>query len=465
MKKLLLICLTLASLPSAFAFPTFDPFADATASGGTTYLPGVNLGSLPQRNALGDRWYNVNSTTTAANLTYLTNVSLSFPGLPALGGGSFVLRNVQGPGARMFVATSSAGFISISSPGTAYYSLLMKVVDVTHLSTAGDFAWGFNNQGTISDQTSQPSDLHARVYLKKNGSGYQVGFAKTTTITFDSTVHTTNETLFLVASYQVNPGTATDDVAQLWINPSASSFGASGPAAPATIVPANTDADEATFLSSFTIENRSTTMADLLLMDDFRMGTNWSWVTGGPGFRVVPVGSTNVLYSSNFSLSFLPLANGTATTYQWQKDGINLVDGPNVAGSTTTNLIISNAVAGGTYSAIINGLGSVTNSTLVTIINPWFVQQPANTNAGPGGTVTFSALGIGTPSMSYRWQQNGTDLNDGVDGAGTTVAGSHTATLALSTIALGDGGSSYTCALTNGTGSGAISSAATLTVN
>src|SRR5436190_14932310 len=135
MKKSLVVPLLLTLLPAAFAFPPFDPFVDATASGGTTYPQGSNLGGL--RNALGDRWYNVNtSAAVPANLTYLTNTSLAYPGLPALGGASLVLRNVIGPGARMFTATTSASFISVSTPGKAYYSLLMKVADVTHLTTA-----------------------------------------------------------------------------------------------------------------------------------------------------------------------------------------------------------------------------------------------------------------------------------------------------------------------------------------
>src|SRR5262245_39923024 len=128
MKKHLIWSVLLASVSPVFCFPTFDPFTDASSGGGTTYPEGSNLGG--QRNALNDRWYNVNTSATAGNLTYLTNSSLTYPGLPSLGGKSFVLRNVIGPGARMFVATNSSGFISVSTPGKAYYSMLLKVGDV-----------------------------------------------------------------------------------------------------------------------------------------------------------------------------------------------------------------------------------------------------------------------------------------------------------------------------------------------
>ena len=91
MKIKLTSALFLASLSTTFSFPTFEPFTDATATGGTSYPEGSNIGG--QRNALGDRWYNV-FTSANTNSVYLTNSSLTYSGLPALGGKSLVTRNL-----------------------------------------------------------------------------------------------------------------------------------------------------------------------------------------------------------------------------------------------------------------------------------------------------------------------------------------------------------------------------------
>ena len=50
---------------------------------------------------------------------------------------------------------------------------------------------------------------------------------------------------------------------------------------------------------------------------------------------------TNSLFDSRHSKAFTITAAGTGLTYQWRLNGVNLVDGANVAGSTTATLSLS----------------------------------------------------------------------------------------------------------------------------
>jgi uncharacterized repeat protein (TIGR03803 family) len=88
--------------------------------------------------------------------------------------------------------------------------------------------------------------------------------------------------------------------------------------------------------------------------------------------------------------------------YQWQKNGTNLVDGGNVSGTTTTNLIITRISDSdaGSYSVIVSNTSSSVSSssaTLTVIDPPLITAQPTNllvlagTEAGFGTTFSGSA--------------------------------------------------------------------------
>src|SRR5437762_57135 len=87
MKKIVLLLSLTAVLDSALAVPSFDPFADATASGGTSYAVGANL--IGQNNStLFSAWYSRGSTTGSS--VQPTNVagSLAYPNMPPSTGNS-----------------------------------------------------------------------------------------------------------------------------------------------------------------------------------------------------------------------------------------------------------------------------------------------------------------------------------------------------------------------------------------
>jgi sugar lactone lactonase YvrE len=124
-------------------------------------------------------------------------------------------------------------------------------------------------------------------------------------------------------------------------------------------------------------------------------------------------------------------------TCQWQKNGTNLSDGGNIAGSTTTNLVLSTTGASdpGAYAVILTNLaGAVTSAVaqLTVLTPPYIIQQPADQIVLLGGNVTFNVAVSGTGPFTYQWQFNGVNLTGGLPEI-TTVAGNGTSTY------LGDG--------------------------
>jgi hypothetical protein len=93
----------------------------------------------------------------------------------------------------------------------------------------------------------------------------------------------------------------------------------------------------------------------------------------------------------------------------------------------------------------------------LTSVPPGIAQQPANQSVGPGGNANFTIQAIGSDPLSYRWQKNSTNLNDGGHYSGVL-----TPMLAI-TGADNSDAASYRCVVTNAYGS-TNSAAATLTV-
>ncbi len=91
-----------------------------------------------------------------------------------------------------------------------------------------------------------------------------------------------------------------------------------------------------------------------------------------PNILRQPLSRTNVVgTTASFSLEAV---GAVPFSYQWWKDGTNLVDGGTVSGVTTTNLIIASVQpsdVGGYTVVVTNDYGSVTSSVAqLTVINP-----------------------------------------------------------------------------------------------
>jgi len=151
--------------------------------------------------------------------------------------------------------------------------------------------------------------------------------------------------------------------------------------------------------------------------------TNSSFTTGmGTVFRlflpiVITVQPQSLTNNVGATVTFLVSATSlTPMSYQWQKNGTNLINGGNIFGATTNALSltgISDSDAAN-YSVIIsNANSSVTssNSTLTVIYTPIITAQPTNLLVLTGTTATFSATLSGSvPFFRYQWRFNGTNL-------------------------------------------------------
>jgi len=177
-------------------------------------------------------------------------------------------------------------------------------------------------------------------------------------------------------------------------------------------------------------------------------------ITQPPASLIVGVGGT---------ASFNVTAWGTAPLgYQWQLNGMNLTDGGEISGSSTTNLVLSAATLSdaGNYTVIItNAWGSITSSvaTLTVVFPPVITSQPQSQIVTNGSSALLSVTASGVAPLNYQWQKNGLNLADSGN-----LSGSAAANLIVSVSTTNDAGN-YLVIVTNAWGS-ATSSVAILTV-
>jgi hypothetical protein len=171
----------------------------------------------------------------------------------------------------------------------------------------------------------------------------------------------------------------------------------------------------------------------------------WIAAIGFPGNQTVAFGASGTISIKTNATDSL--------SYQWYHNGTAL------AGQTSTSVSYANATCAGgqagTYSVVINNpsvSGVVTGAMTLTVLDPNITTQPVSVTNIEGTTATFTVSADssgGAGSLSYKWQRNGSDLTDGPTGWGSTIAGSSTATLSISSVTLADG--------TNTSGSGVYS--------
>src|SRR5579859_7897943 len=181
-----------------------------------------------------------------------------------------------------------------------------------------------------------------------------------------------------------------------------------------------------------------------------------------------PLASQTVVLGTN--VTFLVTGSGgTAPLFlQWQKNGINLTDGPTgsgstISGSTNDPLIITNVQfsdAGNYWLIVTNPAGSVTSSVAVLTVTtaPLITVPPTNQTVGLGATIVSTVTAVGVAPLSYQWQLNGTSLVNG-----GRITGATTNVLTITNAQTSDSGG-YTVIVTNVVGAVTSSPPAVLTV-
>jgi hypothetical protein len=315
----------------------FEPFAPAVSA----YSPGTDL--VGQTNAEGRTWVAAGPSGVQPSIQPGT---LGVPGLAAASGNSAAFYGgVNGPSARFVLKTNLTS-------GTAYYSIAFKVTDLGSLGSSGGFLAAFNDS-TVT-QTGTPTIIAAGLQTRKDGSGYDLGIKKAaTTSVFDTTAHAVSETVFVVASYTFVNGTATDDFAQLWINPNPSDFGAASPP-PATLATSGgadlTNASaQVSQIASFVLFERGSANATLqpgtTVVDELRVGTSWSSVTPPAGPQVLP------------ALNISRTASAVVLSWTTNAPGFTLQAAPFLSTNGWTNVAAPVGIAAEQY-VVTNSVGS-----------------------------------------------------------------------------------------------------------
>lgn len=187
-----------------------------------------------------------------------------------------------------------------------------------------------------------------------------------------------------------------------------------------------------TTLASFAGTNGSDPQAALTLDGNGNIyGTTASGGTNGNGtiFRlllpaVITVQPQNQTNYAGTTVTFLVSASGLEPmSYQWQRDGTNLVDDGDISGATNDALTITNVSDNdaAVYSVIVantGGSSTSSNATLTVDDLPFIALQPQSQTAGVGNTVTFKATVYGAPPFVFQWYFNGTPLGSSAVGTG-----------------------------------------------
>jgi hypothetical protein len=202
------------------------------------------------------------------------------------------------------LAGTDATLQATDTAGTGYYSMALRVTDITGLNAAGGVLAGFNN--TINAQTGNPTTCGAALCIRPKAGGnpgeFELGVVDQatsgfTSATWDANTYTTDTTIFVVGKYQTvgvpgNPVPAeNNDVAMLWINPSSATFGGFDPAgglfnnSTNNDIPTNAATNFHT-LQSFILRQTGAAVNNQVppgvTFDELRVGTNYADVTPVP---------------------------------------------------------------------------------------------------------------------------------------------------------------------------------------
>ncbi len=181
-----------------------------------------------------------------------------------------------------------------------YYSFAFKINDKTNLGVGGAGAFFAGINDAVGTQTSNIGTVGARLQVRINpndptSSRFQVGIkANAATNTFGTTYNfdTTQDfatgaggdTVFVVASFTLgDPSTTGDDVSRVWVNPSATAFGAGTAPATSLFGYAGTDFNPANGIESLILRQGNVLVPKGIQFDELRVDNTWGGVTAPKG--------------------------------------------------------------------------------------------------------------------------------------------------------------------------------------
>jgi pectin methylesterase-like acyl-CoA thioesterase len=202
-----------------------------------------------------------------------------------------------------------------------------------------------------------------------------------------------------------------------------------------TLVLSNTLASAAKGLTTFNITN-STLQLNVTGVSPIITVTNL--VTGG-STNIISLATTAVFASYPTQLTLVKYSGSIGGA------GYNFGFGAGNLPATAQNAYLSNNVANKSIDVV-----------LPVDPRPVITAQPFSYAGNPGDTATFTTAVSGVPPLYYQWQLSGTNLADGPTGTGSSLSGSTTNALTITSAQTSDSGT-YTLLVTNAYGSASAS--------
>lgn len=261
--------LALTVVASARAAVFYEPFDYAAGNLGLNVNPSVN-----------QTWYSSAVGTGTDDRVQVSDGNLSYAGLPD-SAGRMATFGGSGRTDRIFLGANR-------NSGSVYYSLLMKVSDLTGTTAGGATIFGFNNTAQTAanhDTAAQPTTISGRLIVRPLAAdptnSYEIGIHKSAGTTgqfvFAPGSFTLSDTIYLVGRYTFNTGSTTDDTFDLWINPAASTFGDDSLMPEPTITEvAGSDTNQ---IATIILRQTSAIVPAGVQFDEIRADTNWAQVT------------------------------------------------------------------------------------------------------------------------------------------------------------------------------------------
>ncbi|RPH31847.1 MAG: T9SS C-terminal target domain-containing protein, partial [Bacteroidales bacterium] len=165
-------------------------------------------------------------------------------------------------------------------------------------------------------------------------------------------------------------------------------------------------------------------------------------VNTNPSITLQP---TNETICIGNSAHFTVEVTGSGLTYQWRNGTVNLTDGGNISGATTSTLTINPvdiSDAALNYNVVVAGTCSLKETSmnvyLVVNTSPSITIEPIDqTVCEVGGSASFWVNAIGT-GLTYQWRNGNANITDGGN-----ISGANTAMLTISPVNISDVDSDY----------------------